>query len=566
MTKTEEFRLHNLFIKFRNEGWTKEKIINELEISNDIYSNWELEYSELTKTPSNFNNDILSSKLSGVNSEGEPLYKRTIQFKFSQLQKVIFDLQRIIQNSQDYETSQTEKIVESARKFLPIFNTYFIDIDFTIDEKEEKISVSYNLNIKDDNNDEIKKLAEEAAIFYGNYILSAEYHRSKMILIDSISKDIFSKAKNILPYALKTVEIREFNGISTISIRNVPIDTQWIFLIGENSFGKTTILQAITTGLYGEEDAGVFLLSRNNSKEYLVGVEYFSINKNSTLNNLGNNLKQLHHIACYGPSRLQIQTDQTQNDIEKKSATTYSLFNSDGILLNIEFELLLWYLDKKPKFESVKNVFLKLIPYLADIQVDVPQRRIYYIEKEPIENGEVYKPVRFEQLASGFRSIIAMVGDMMIRLFKSQPEIIEPSELAGIVIIDELDLHWHPKMQREIPNLLSAIFPKVQFIASTHSLVPLLGAPENSLLLKVNRTAEEGITVEKVDIDFKALSADTMLRDIFDLEKYMSDEKIKAWGRYRELKSLIRFEENAMLKESYLDEYEKLGDKYHFSV
>jgi predicted ATP-binding protein involved in virulence len=189
-----------------------------------------------------------------------------------------------------------------------------------------------------------------------------------------------------------------------------------------------------------------------------------------------------------------------------------------------------------------------------------------YIEKEPVEDDINYNPVNFYQLASGFRSIIAMVGDMMIRLFKSQPTIIEPSELAGIVIIDELDLHWHPKMQREIPKLLSSIFPKVQFIASTHSLVPLLGAPENSVLLKVNRTREDGITVEKVDIDFQALSADTMLRDIFDLEKYMSDQKIAAWERYIELKGMIHFEKDDTKKLSLIDERERLGDKYNFGV
>ncbi len=111
---------------------------------------------------------------------------------------------------------------------------------------------------------------------------------------------------------------------------------------------------------------------------------------------------------------------------------------------------------------------LKNIPaidtYLADIEV-AWTLNLYYMKKT-CENG-------------GFRSIIAMVGDMMIRLFKSQPTITNPSELAGIVIIDELDLHWHPKMQREIPQLLSKIFPKVQFIA-----IVRFRRSENSVLLK----------------------------------------------------------------------------------
>ncbi|MEY4936941.1 MAG: hypothetical protein RIS64_3300, partial [Bacteroidota bacterium] len=107
----------------------------------------------------------------------------------------------------------------------------------------------------------------------------------------------------------------------------------------------------------------------------------------------------------------------------------------------------------------------------------------------------------------------------MIRLFKTQPEITKPSDLAGIVLIDELDLHWHPKWQRRLPTLLSEIFPKVQFIASTHSEIPLLGAPENSIFLKVTRTLEEGVKVHKIDIDLSNLLPNHLLTSaLFDMD------------------------------------------------
>jgi hypothetical protein len=97
-------------------------------------------------------------------------------------------------------------------------------------------------------------------------------------------------------------------------------------------------------------------------------------------------------------------------------------------------------------------------------------------------------------------------------------------------------------MQREIPCWL-LIFQKFN-IASTHSLVSLLGAPENSVLLKSIEPSWEGIIFEKVDIDFQALSSDTMLffffllRDIFWFEEYMSDPKIKALGEIYETKKV----------------------------
>lgn len=556
MTKAEEIRLHNLFIKFKNEGKQLDEIGKLLPtIDPATLDNWN---GELDEKKQEIDNLPYESSIIGINELGNYLYQNQISFNPGQLELAKFNLTRIIWTIKDGQPEN--EFQEKAKIYLPVFQQYFLDLNINVDVNTQQISANYTLTTEDEN---IRKLAREAVEFYGQ-IQAFEITHYNNTLIKIITPDTFKNAQNILPYGLKRLVVKDYEGIYNIEFKDsLPIDTNWIFLIGENGYGKTTILRSIIIGFVGENDGDIPLFSPSFNNDNGIGIEYFNRNK-SVIHNVGHTIDSFPHLACYGPSRLQIQTDQTQNDIAKKSTTTYSLFNSDGILLNIEFELLIWFLEKSPKFEAVKKTFLQLIPYLADIEVDVPARRIYYIEKEPVENGETYKRVSFSQLASGFRSIIAMVGDTMIRLFKSQPTITNPSELAGIVIIDELDLHWHPKMQREIPQLLSKIFPKVQFIASTHSLVPLLGAPENSVLLKVNRTKEEGITIEKVDVDFQALSSDTLLRDIFDLEKYMSDAKTKAWERYTKLKSLIHFEKEEAKKQAFMEERERLGDKYNF--
>jgi internalin A len=453
------------------------------------------------------------------------------------------------------------------REILSIYNNFTIVEKVLYQKGNEEVFISHDELISSLNNG-IKSFSYHPTYQIKNFdvrkALELFEGNNKIILITNSSPDYYTNKQKILPYSVKSLKVQGFEGIIEANFIASPIDTNWLFLIGENSYGKTTILRSIAIGFIGESDQEVDLFESNSDSG--VGIEYFN-SSHSLINNVGQNtFKSFPHLACYGPSRLQIQTEQTQNDVAKKSTTTYSLFNADGVLLNIEFEMLIWYLEKNPRFDAVKQTFLKLIPYLSDIQVDVPKRKVFYIEKEPIENGIKYNPVTFNELASGFRSILAMIGDMMIRLFKSQSDVTEPSELAGIVIIDEIDLHWHPKMQREIPSLLSSIFPKIQFIASTHSLVPLLGAPENSVLLKVNRTVEEGITVEKMDIDFQALSSDVMLRDIFDLEKYQSDAKQKAWERYTKLKGLIHFEKDEAKKKEYIHEREVLGDKYNFTL
>lgn len=558
MTQAEELRLHNLFIKFKNEGKTLSKIKKELGVDDDLLKKWNKSLNKAKKQIIKLPKEI-KSEISGISKDGQYLYENSFSFSMSLLEKAKFDLQRIVSwnnNDSDLAIRQTQ----NAKKYLPVFQKYFSLIT-SITHENGSVNAQFSLNTNDEN---IKQLANEAMKFYAEFHI-LEQNLFKLELIKTTTKDTYKDAKNILPYAVKSLIVQNFNGIIDTNFEQLPIDTQWIFLIGENGYGKTTLLQAITIGLLGPKDDEQELV-KPDLEQFKLGIEYFSESK-SLIHNVVLDFDSFQYLACYGPSRLQIQPDQTRNEITKKSTTTYSLFNSDGVLLNIENELLFWHLEPNIKFNKVKEVLLKLIPYLSDIQVDVPNRKILYIEKEPTEDGDTYNPVTFEQLASGFRSLILMVGDMIIRLFKSQPTINEPSELAGIVIIDELDLHWHPKLQRDLPKLLSYIFPKVQFIASTHSLVPLLGAPENSVFLQVNRTKEAGITVERITEDIGTFSADKLLRDVFDLDnKYMSDEKIKAWERYLELKKLIRFEENEGNKETYLNEYETLGDKYNFSV
>jgi len=330
------------------------------------------------------------------------------------------------------------------------------------------------------------------------------------------SPDLFfnQTQKKMLPCAIKQIQIENYQGIVKTNIVNIPVDTQWIFLTGENGFGKTMVLQAIAISLFGNQDKQRILAD----SECHTWVE-FKNHGNNQINILGTpQFQPFTHFVAYGSSRLEIQNQQTRNEISDKSATTYGIFNTDGILLNIEYELFIGYLKKNAKYDIIKNTLLKLLPLIADIQVN-DKDEVVYLEKEHENSDKTYNALPFRKLASGYKNIIAMIGDMLIRFYAQQPEVIEPQYFCGIVLIDELDLHLHPKWQRKLPKLLSNVFPKVQFIASTHSVIPFLGAPENSVFLKVSRSQEQGITIERININISNLLPNSLLTSpLFDLE------------------------------------------------
>ena len=73
------------------------------------------------------------------------------------------------------------------------------------------------------------------------------------------------------------------------------------------------------------------------------------------------------------------------------------------------------------------------------------------------------------QLSDGERSLIAMLMDLIRRLTLANPGLDDPLQGAGVVLIDEIELHLHPKWQREIVEKLRRTFPRIQFILTTHS-------------------------------------------------------------------------------------------------
>lgn len=49
------------------------------------------------------------------------------------------------------------------------------------------------------------------------------------------------------------------------------------------------------------------------------------------------------------------------------------------------------------------------------------------------------------------------------------------NDITGIVVIDEIELHLHSNLQRDVLPQLIALFPRIQFVISTHSPLFLLG-------------------------------------------------------------------------------------------
>lgn len=113
--------------------------------------------------------------------------------------------------------------------------------------------------------------------------------------------------------------------------------------------------------------------------------------------------------------------------------------------------------------EAVKAAVANCMENWDDIHYDV-------LEDELLVTFQDGRVLPFRMLSDGIRNMVAMVQDMAYRAVVLNPHLGKQAiNTPGVVLIDEIDLHLHPKWQRHIVGDLRNAFPNIQFIATTHS-------------------------------------------------------------------------------------------------
>ncbi|GAB7530865.1 AAA family ATPase [Pseudomonas sp. 3A(2025)] len=122
------------------------------------------------------------------------------------------------------------------------------------------------------------------------------------------------------------------------------------------------------------------------------------------------------------------------------------------------------------------------------------------------------KTIPFNDLSDGQRGIIALFADIARRIFLLNPHLGKEAlvDTTGVIIIDELDIHLHPGWQRSIAPALQKAFPKIQFIAASHS-PQIIGSlkPDQVILLHNTKGSHPRVTY--------GLDSSSVLEDVMDV-------------------------------------------------
>lgn len=323
---------------------------------------------------------------------------------------------------------------------------------------------------------------------------------------------------------IKTVKLQNFHGFKE---KQISFSKGFTVLIGDNATGKTAILDGLAVALggflSGFDGVKTSIRHINDDEVYRKKTEYgyeplYPVIVNCTAQIDGQLVKWERSLNGEGgkttrqkATKIIKYAKKLQKDIRGDTPVTIPVISYFGTgRLGAEkrekhiepFQTgsrLLGYLDCLSPISNTKlfTKWLKKVTYiylqqsrepieLATVKTAIksclkslvkePEQKyvdIYYDVKEDevvVTLGE-NQNLPFRMLSDGYRNMIGMVADIAFRMAVLNPhhekDVI--NETSGIVLIDEIDLHLHPKWQRHVVDDLKRTFPKVQFIATTHS-------------------------------------------------------------------------------------------------
>lgn len=303
---------------------------------------------------------------------------------------------------------------------------------------------------------------------------------------------------------IERVQIENFKGVRCFEMTlpgSSPGREGWMMFVGENATGKSSILQAIALTLLGQEgvkklglDARRFVT--NGEKTGFVRVHLTNVRQpiellldSQSREFLVDPPSEMVLLLGYGATRLLPRVARRNAPVERY-VRVKNLFNPYARLQNSEK----WLVDKTKmsdsRFDQIAWTLKELLMLSPEDTIVRQKGRVR------VEMGG--HSATLSQLSDGYQSVVALATDIMMGL-SSKWTSMDVAE--GVVLIDEIETHLHPVWKLEIVSRLRAVFPKLQFLCTTHDPLCLRGLQpgEVNVLRKENDQIEQTIVTESID-------------------------------------------------------------------
>ncbi len=383
-------------------------------------------------------------------------------------------------------------------------------------------------------------------------------------------------------------QVRCFGPTQTLDLRGADgRPAQWTIILGENGVGKTTLLQclcAIRPTVFPDQPGylsgtvpfvahwGAFdgtMRRKLTSDEvvltaecavmdpagaYTLQLQHHSSSKGTRGNQYGD-LDVDMFCCAYGATR---RAGRAVLAGDATTDTTASLFREDAPLVDIEE----WFLQAdyaRSAGSAAESRFQKTRQTLIQLLTEVDDLRVVGLDLAPPQPAvEVHTPygwVRPHQLSLGHRTLLAWVIDLARQLFARYPTSENPLSEPVVVLVDEIDLHLHPRWQRSLMAYLGDHFPGAQFIVTAHSPLVVQAIPDANLVVVGREPGADHVTIHNDPEAVRGWRVDQILTsDLFGLESARPPAQAGLLERRRQL---LRNDHRSEAEEAELEQLER---------
>ena len=368
---------------------------------------------------------------------------------------------------------------------------------------------------------------------------------------------------NLKRFSIKSVSIENFKSIERLSLSIPPIDEvnqreSWLLMLGDNGIGKSSILQAVALALAGKRqleklELDVMDFLRKGTSEGRVVVESHEHNipveLNFDINGFRTSITEAPtFILAYGSTRL-LPKGMIKPDPRKEPYTNIRNLFDYTVSLESPSEWLS-SIDQNEFNERVAPVFFDILSLRNDDKVSLINGNIHITQ-----HGNQHE---LEDNSDGYKTIVAMTADIMQTISVDRANY---HNSQGIVIIDEIGNHLHPRWRMKIVSSIRRAFPKLQFIVSTHEPLCLRGLAYGEVVVLVR---DENNAVRALDKhilpDHSLMRIEQLLTsDLFGLISVMDEQTEKTYEEYYYLLSKKEEQKSQEDKERILSLSAKLN-------
>lgn len=360
----------------------------------------------------------------------------------------------------------------------------------------------------------------------------------------------------------KYIESIYARNIGKYKQAKVLFNPRFNFLVGANGCGKTTLLKYIAIILnpnranvfrYGDE-ATVWVDYNNEGEKIRIGLGEGWVEKGTnyrkaavrvwkaarkdesvvatyTFNDLEKNHVEFAPLILGAYRRIQYQElegmkkealpVQKRQDYREKGLASLEggyLPNVKQWMINRYFEIEKdWAYNYKRNWEWIVGNLNIISPYGNNFSFKEIKKDL-----EPIFilNGE---ECYLEELSAGFQAVLSLIFAIVewIESINEEDNILV-QQAEGTVFIDELDVHLHPEWQLMIRDMLDKVFPKLQFVFTTHS-PHLIASAKAGEIIKLP-SGEDTIEIQASDKSYSGWSTDEILEDVMEVKNLENKE------------------------------------------